>query len=68
MVSSGRLVEGLVRNSINVAEYLALLMTCETFVRHYKRLIIYRDIDNTFARAWSSPKSHNDLCGQEIKR
>ena len=54
--------------NIHVAEYLALLITCETFADQCEGCLTYLDIDNTSAHNWFEaarcPKSPFDRCGQ----
>ena len=54
--------------SINIAEYLALLITCETFADQSEGCLTYLDIDNTSAQSWFEaarcPKFPYDRCGQ----
>ena len=54
--------------NIHAAEYLALLITCETFADQCKNRLTYLDIDNTSALNWFEaarcPKYPFDRCGQ----
>ena len=54
--------------NIHVAEYIAVLITCETFARQCAGLLTYLDIDNKAARAWFDkarcPRFPVDRCGQ----
>ena len=53
---------------INVAEYIALLITCETFAEFCRGKITDCELDNTSAQAWFEaarcPRSPFDRCGQ----
>ena len=54
--------------NINVAEYVAMLVTCETFAEFCGGKLTYLDVDNTSAHAWFEaarcPKFPIDRCGQ----
>ena len=54
--------------TINTAEYLALLITCETFADQCEGCLTYLDIDNTAAQRWFEaarcPIFPFDRCGQ----
>ena len=56
------------RENINTAEYLALLITCETFANQAAGRITYMDVDNRPALAWFEaarcPIFPFDRCGQ----
>lgn len=51
-----------------MAEYMAALITCETFTDHCSGRITYLDLDNTSARSWLDkarcPRFPVDRCGQ----
>ena len=55
---------------INVAEYIALLITCETFAEFCRGKVTDCELDNTFAQSWflaaRCPKSPFDRCGQGL--
>ena len=56
------------RENINTAEYLALLITCETFANQAAGRITFMDVDNRPALAWFEaarcPIFPFDRCGQ----
>ena len=55
---------------INAAEFLAILITCETFFANCARKLTYIDVDNTAARAWFDsarcPLFPYDRCAQGV--
>ena len=56
------------RVKINVAEFLALLITCETFTAFCAGKLTYLGLDNTSARSWFErarcPRFPFDRCAQ----
>ena len=55
---------------INAAEFLALLITCETFSRHCADRLTYLGVDNVSARSWFDkdrcPHFPLDRCAQGV--
>ena len=58
------------RVNIHVAEYMALLITCETFAKYCVGKLTYLEVDNTTAQSWFEaarcPKYPIDRCGQGV--
>lgn len=55
---------------INVAEFLALLITCETFSKYCAGKLTYIEVDNACARSWFDnarcPRYPYDRCAQGV--